>query len=261
MVRYVIAVTNGTPAELSPTKADHAYLRVKELILSGVLPPGSVIAQVTLARDIGISTTPLREALRRLKSEGLVALDAHRDARVAPLSAEEARDLLELRRSLDPLAVALAAERRTRADIAGMRAAAEGLSPLPGDPAYEQLVAHRRFHAALYGASHNDLLISTLDGLWDKSDRFRRLALEVERGQAARDRKAAEHEALLEYVIAGDAEGAAAVMREHIDTSLGAQAARRLRARADSDRIALDQAGSDQAGSERAGSEWDGIDV
>ncbi|MGI5284578.1 FCD domain-containing protein [Nonomuraea polychroma] len=53
--------------------------------------------------------------------------------------------------------------------------------------------------------------------------------MEVERGQAARDRKAAEHEALLEYVIAGDAEAAAAVMREHIDTSLGAQAAWRLR--------------------------------
>ncbi|MGW4801017.1 FCD domain-containing protein [Nonomuraea sp. NPDC004297] len=110
-----------------------------------------------------------------------------------------------------------------------MRAAHEGLRPLPGNPAYEQLVAHRAFHAALYAASHNDLLIQTLDGLWDKSDRYRRLALEVERDQAARDRKAAEHEALLDHVIAGDADSAAAAMREHIDTSLGAQAAWRLR--------------------------------
>ncbi|MBB6550555.1 GntR family transcriptional regulator [Nonomuraea rubra] len=215
--------------EIYTTKADFAYLRVKELVLSGALLPGSVIAQAQLAREIGISTTPLREALRRLKSEGLVELDAHRDARVAPLAAEEARDLLELRRSLDPLAVALAAERRTKADIAAMRSALDGLKPLPGNPAYEQLVAHRKFHTALYTASHNDLLIQTLDGLWDKADRYRRLALEVERGQAARDRKAAEHEALLEYVIAGDADSAAAVMREHIDTSLGAQAAWRLR--------------------------------
>jgi DNA-binding GntR family transcriptional regulator len=215
--------------ELYSTKADYAYLRVKELILSGTLPPASVIAQVRLARDIGISTTPLREALRRLKSEGLVELDAHRDARVAPLTAEEARDLLELRRSLDPLAVALAAGRRTGADLAAIRAAGEGLEPLPGDPAYEQLVAHRRFHAALYGASHNILLIRSLDGLWDKADRYRRLALEVERGQAARDRTAAEHAALIACVVAGDAEGAAAVMREHIDTGLGAQAAWRLR--------------------------------
>ncbi|MEU0479793.1 GntR family transcriptional regulator [Streptosporangium sp. NPDC006013] len=216
-------------AELYMTKAEYAYTRVKELILSGALPPGSVISQAKLARDIGISTTPLREALRRLKSEGLVELDAHRDARVADLAAEEARDLLEMRRSLDPLAVALAAERRTKADIATMRAAVRNLEPLPGNPAYEQLVAHRRFHTALYTSSHNDLLIQTLDSLWDKADRYRRLALEVERGQAARDRKAAEHQALLECVIAGDAEGAAAVMHEHIDTSLGAQAAWRLR--------------------------------
>jgi DNA-binding GntR family transcriptional regulator len=220
---------SGSAAELYTTKADYAYLRVKELILSGTLRPGSVIAQAQLAREIGISTTPLREALRRLKSEGLVELDAHRDARVSPLAAEEARDLLELRRSLDPLAVALAAERRTKADIAAMRAALDGLEPLPGNPTYEQLVAHRTFHRALYTASHNDLLIQTLDGLWDKADRYRRLALEAERGQAARDRKAAEHEALLEYVIAGEAGSAAAVMREHIDTSLGAQAAWRLR--------------------------------
>ncbi|MFG1707770.1 GntR family transcriptional regulator [Nonomuraea sp. M3C6] len=224
-------------AELYSTKADYAYLRVKELILAGALPPGSVIPQGRLARDIGISTTPLREALRRLKSEGLVELDAHRDARVAPLAAEEARDLLEMRRSLDPLAVALAAERRTRADIAAIRAAAQGLRPLPGNPAYEQLVSHRRFHAALYGASHNDLLVQTLDGLWDKSDRYRRLALEVERGQAARDRTAAEHGDLVECVVAGDAEGAAAVMRGHVDASLGAQAAWRLRKHASGDGV------------------------
>ncbi|MEU6039660.1 MULTISPECIES: GntR family transcriptional regulator [Actinomadura] len=211
------------------TKAEFAYVQVRERILSGELPPGSVIAQAKLARDIGISTTPLREALRRLKSDGLVDLDAHRDARVTPLTAEEARDLLEIRRSLDPLAAALAAERRTKDDIRVLRESAHGLRPLPGKPTVEQLVAHRRFHAAIYRASHNDLLITTLDGLWDKADRYRRLALEVERGQAARDKKAAEHQALLDCVIGGDAEGAAAVMREHIDTSLGVQAARRLR--------------------------------
>ncbi len=71
----------------------------------------------------------MREALRRLRGEGLVELGAHRDGRVTPLSAEEARDLLEIRRSLDPLAASLAAERRTRSDIAVMRAAYEDLEP------------------------------------------------------------------------------------------------------------------------------------
>ncbi|MCG5217876.1 GntR family transcriptional regulator [Streptosporangium sp. KLBMP 9127] len=239
-------------AEPYSTKADYAYLRVKRLVLSGELAPGSVIAQARLAGEIGISTTPLREALRRLKSEGLVELDAHRDARVAPLAAEEARDLLEMRRSLDPLAVALAAERRTKADIAAMRAAAEGLELLRGDPAYAELVAHRRFHAALYNASHNDLLITTLDGLWDKADRYRRLALETPQGRPARDRKTAEHEALLEYVIAGDSEAAADVMRRHIDTSLGAQAARRLRRHLTTDERAADESVTDERAAGRA---------
>jgi DNA-binding GntR family transcriptional regulator len=84
------------------TKSDLAYTRVRRLILSGELAPGAVLPQASLARTIGISTTPLREALRRLKQEGLVDLDAHKDARVRPLDATEARDLLELRRNLDP---------------------------------------------------------------------------------------------------------------------------------------------------------------
>src|SRR5829696_7666000 len=107
----------GEPAGLYLTKSDYAYTRLRDGVLSGEFAPGTVLNQANLAKTIGISTTPLREALRRLKSEGLVELDAHRDARVAPLTAEEARDLLEVRRSLDPLAAGLAAQRRTTADI------------------------------------------------------------------------------------------------------------------------------------------------
>jgi DNA-binding GntR family transcriptional regulator len=215
------------PAELYSTKSDFAYLTLRHRILSGEFAPGQVLNQATLARTIGISTTPLREALRRLKSEGLVDLGAHRDAKVTDLSAEEARDLLEIRRSLDPLAAALAAERRTTADITAIREAA-GVEPLLRDSGVDHLVAHRRFHAAIYRASHNELLVTTLDGLWDKADRYRRLGLAVERGREERDRTSQEHARLVECVVAGDAEGAAAVMHEHIATSLGAQAATRL---------------------------------
>ncbi|GLY17094.1 GntR family transcriptional regulator [Kineosporia sp. NBRC 101677] len=218
---------------LYTTKSDYAYDRVREMILDGRLQPGEVLNQASLAQEIGISTTPLREAMRRLKGEGLVELDAHRDGRVSALSAEEARDLLEIRRSLDPLAAGLAAERRTRSDIAAMRLAHQGLESLPNDPSYDQLVHHRRFHAAVYSASHNDMLISVLDDLWTKADRYRRMALQVDRGQEARDRKAHEHQSLLDLVIAGDSAGASALMREHIDTSLGAQAAWRLKKHTD----------------------------
>ncbi|MDX8141679.1 GntR family transcriptional regulator [Lentzea sp. BCCO 10_0061] len=216
------------PAEPFMTKSDFAYTTLREKILSGEFKPGEVLNQATLARAIGISTTPLREGLRRLKSEGLVELDAHRDARVTELTAEEARDLLELRRSLDPLAVALAAQRRTKADIQEIRAAVKGVEPLLSNPGVDDLIAHRRFHAALYRASHNDLLITTLDGLWDKADRYRRLGLEVVRSEEERDQKTVEHHQLVEHVIAGDSDAAAAVMHQHISTSLGAKAASRL---------------------------------
>ncbi|GFG53018.1 GntR family transcriptional regulator [Mycolicibacterium agri] len=216
------------PAELFETKSDYAYRQVRDRILSGELQPGAVIQQRELASQIGISTTPLREALRRLKSEGLVELDAHRDARITPLRAEEARDLLELRKSLDPLAAGLAAQRRTNTDLQAIRAALAAVEPLPTPPAVGQLVAHRNLHAAIYRASHNDLLIAALEGLWDKADRYRRLALQAGRTQAARDQKANEHRLLVEYIAAGDSEAAADVMRAHIDTSLGATAVWRL---------------------------------
>ncbi len=216
------------PAGLYVTKSDYAYTRIREGILMGEFGPGTVLNQALLAKTIGVSTTPLREALRRLKSEGLVELDAHRDAHVSDLTAEEARDLLEVRRSLDPLAAGLAAERRTKDDIRIMREAAKDVEPLLTNPTVVDLVAHRRFHTAIYVSSHNDLLISALDGLWDKADRYRRLGLEVVRSQEERDQKAREHAELLDAVIRGDSAGAAEVMRQHIATSLGAKAANRL---------------------------------
>ena len=215
-------------AALFATKSDFAYMRVRELILSGELEPGAVINQAVLARQIGISTTPLREALKRLKQQKLVELDAHRDARVTPLDAEEARDLLEMRRSLDPLAASLAADRRTKLDIAEMRSSLEGLDALPSNPTVQQLVAHRRFHAAIYRASHNALLVETLDGLWDTADRYRRHGLQVERSPEERALKAREHTLLFEAIVEGDGDTAADVMRTHIETSLGAKSAWRL---------------------------------
>jgi DNA-binding GntR family transcriptional regulator len=210
------------------TKSDLAYSQLRDSIMSGALPAGSALNQETLAHSLGISTTPLREALRRLKAEGLVQLDAHRDARVAPLNLEEARDLLEVRRSLDPLAAGLAALRRTKEDIDVLRRTVEDLRPLPGDAADTDLRAHRRFHTAVYTASHNDLLIGMLDGLWDKADRYRRLGLRTPRDQASMDRKAEEHAALVDLIVAGDSEGATQVMHDHIETSLGVEALRRL---------------------------------
>jgi len=208
------------------TKSETAYRTLRDRILSGDFAPGQVLQQRELASDLGISTTPLREALRRLMTEGLVDLDSHRDARIADLRAEQARDLLELRLALDPLAASLAAQRRTTEDLAQMRSALAGLEPLAGRPTLEQLAAHRRFHRAVYSAGHNDLLVASLEQLWDQSDRYRLFALSEDRPVA--DDKTQEHRALVEAIADRDADTAADVMRAHIGTSLGVRAVDRL---------------------------------
>ncbi|WP_427889056.1 GntR family transcriptional regulator [Kribbella sp. GL6] len=214
------------------TKAEVAYELVRERVLRGDLDPGAVIPQAALARELGVSTTPLREALRRLMTEGLVELDAHRDARVTRLTVEEARDLVEIRRSLDPLAAGLAAERRTREDLARIREAAVELRPLRTDPGPADLLTHRRFHVAIYSASHNQMLVKHLDSLWDTADRYRRLALADGRTDEDLDRTHAEHLELVDAIAAGDSDRAAAVMLAHVDASLGARAVARLTAAA-----------------------------
>lgn len=217
----------GDPAVFA-TKSDLAYTRVRALILDGDLAPGAVLPQAELARTIGMSTTPLREALRRLKQEGLVDLDAHRDARVRPLDAAEARDLLELRRSLDPLAASLAARRRTDEDLDELAAALAGLEALPAEPSQDQLDGHHRFHAAIHRASHNALLVEVLDGMWVKTDRYRRHALRGGRTEEERTARAVEHRRLFEAVRDGDADRAAELMLRHVESSLGARSAGQL---------------------------------
>lgn len=207
------------------TKADYAYTEVRERILSGHLGSGATVSQEALAAELDVSTTPLREAMRRLASEGLVVLDAHRDARVAPLTAAEARSLVEVRQQLDPLAVRLAAERRDDADRVRIEAAAASLEPLDTGSGLAALEAHRAFHAALYRASHNDLLVGLLDGLWDKADRYRRAALETrEDSRSDRIRVQAEHRAMMAAVLDGDPDAAEEHMRRHVANSLGRRA-------------------------------------
>jgi DNA-binding GntR family transcriptional regulator len=209
------------------TKSEFAYSWLRDKIVSHEFAPGETLNQVLIAAELGISTTPLREALRRLKSEGLVELDAHRDARATALSPEEARDLVEIRLAVDPLAAALAAERRSKEDIAEMRASFR-IDALPDHPTAADLGAHRRFHRAIYRASHNEILISTLDGLWDKADRYRLVGIREAIEPRDRSDTADEHRQLLDAVIAGDSDAASAIMLRHVRGSLGAKAASRL---------------------------------
>lgn len=223
------AVTN-----VFSSKGDVAYAEVRRLILSGELAAGSRIPQYELADRFSMSITPLREAIRRLSSEGLVTVESHRDVRVAPMSAREAQQLFEVRLSLDPTAAELAATRRTEHDILLMREALKRLVPVTRRWGEEGLLAHRDFHRALYVASHNDVLIRLLDDIWDKSDRYRRMGLELPPGDEPRTRDLNEHHQMFELVVAGDGRAAADLMRCHITESLTAAAIAELENREDS---------------------------
>jgi DNA-binding GntR family transcriptional regulator len=204
------------------SKGSLAYNELRQLILSGGLVPGSRISQYELADNMQMSITPLREAIRRLSSEGLIIMDTHRDSRVATMSASEARELLEVRLSLEPSATELAASRRTDTDIAAIRAAAEKLLPITRIWGEDAITAHREFHRAVYAASHNASMIKLLDDLWDKSDRYRRLGLELPSGDEPRTIDLNQHHQILELVASGDGPGAAELARTHIANSLTA---------------------------------------
>jgi DNA-binding GntR family transcriptional regulator len=207
------------------TKNAYAYEELRTRILTGVLPQGSILSQALLAQEIGVSTTPLREALRRLAAEGLVQLESHRDARVTSLTADEARDLYIIRENLDPLAAGLAAESRTEADIAAIQTTLEKLTPLHDAADLAAMTVHREFHRAIYMASHNPLLIGILEGLWDKADRYRQIGLQSQKdSEKDRVRVREEHIQIADAVISGDPVRAKEIMHRHVVGSLGRRA-------------------------------------
>lgn len=217
--REVVAVENFQLV----TKNDYAYHRLKELIVTCELAPGETIQQSALAAKIGVSTTPLREAIRRLGGEGLIDLAAHKNTKVSGVSADEARHLLEVRRALEPLASQLAAERRTEEDIVQIKKCLSRLEPVYRD--IDALQAHREFHQAIYTASKNPILIEELGRLWAKSDRYRVIALDKKDISPERESQIkAEHQQIVDAIVDGDGDSAHAVTLLHVSRSLGSQA-------------------------------------
>ena len=196
------------------TKSEAAFQELRARILDGSLEPGATIDQEAVATALGLSITPVREALRRLDSEGLVRVEAHRMVRVASLSAVEVRDLYAVRIRLDPFAAALAAEFATADELAEISAMAQ-LDP--GATTRDRLAANRRFHARIYRASRNGVLIELLDRLWDQTDRYRLVALQ----DRVHERTAQqEHRAIAAALADRDAPRVEVLMRLHVEATL-----------------------------------------
>ena len=188
------------------------YDHLKLEILSGRLPSGSRLAEIALAQRLGVSRTPVREAVQRLAQDGLVEVAANRGARVKTVSTRDVEDVYAVREVLDGLAARLAATQRTPAQLEAMRNALDKLERADASDFEMQIAADLEFHAAIAGASGNLALDATLRGL---SEGVARVKLLTKRyNQSAQTRSA--HQNLLNAIENGDADAAERIAKAHV---------------------------------------------
>jgi DNA-binding GntR family transcriptional regulator len=197
--------------------SQHAYDQLRRKILSGELAPGTAFSQVQLATQLGISRTPLREAVRRLQSEGLLRSEHNRRVRVSPLSTGDFEDLYAMRIALDSLAAKITVPQLTEVEIAALREAFDLATEAAdrGDLArYHE--PHRRFHYGLY-AHAGPRLIARVEDLWDHADRYR-LLYQAHAGERTYlvQLASVDHAAILEAAEQGDAELCARRIAAHL---------------------------------------------
>jgi DNA-binding GntR family transcriptional regulator len=196
------------------TLAEKAFATLHRAILTGALPPGRRLLIEELAQQLEMSAMPIREALRRLDSVGLVEHVPHRGARVTELSIEDLVEVYEARLALEPLAVGHAAE---RFDEEAAERAVEA-HPLhvqayrSGDTA-TAWAAHTEFHFALYSAAGSRWLLRLITPLWESSERYR---LAFASTQRSLDERRREHERILEACLRGDPPLASSELYDHL---------------------------------------------
>lgn len=204
------------PAERT-TAGDRAYAALLDGIQSGDLRAGSVLGEVEQAARLGVSRTPLREALRRLAADGLVVQQSPRVTVVADLDADDIRALFEIRRALEETSARLAASRGDAALFASLAAEFAGvdLSAAAGRDAYYALIA--RFDTALDAAVANDYIASALRTVRTHLVRVRRMARDRPTRLAA---SIAEHRTIAQALAARDGDLAAHATHVHLHNAL-----------------------------------------
>ncbi|MBU6335412.1 MAG: GntR family transcriptional regulator [Chloroflexi bacterium] len=162
------------------TITDQVTNRLRELVIAGELAPEARIDQGELARQLGVSVVPVREALARLQAGGLVRLIPHRGAFVSALSLDEMLDIYRMREVLEEQAARDAAPQMHAPALAALDAALAACSVSAGGGDVAAFLAHTRtLHFTIYQATGRRLLLQTLHQLWDQSERYRRLQLRL----------------------------------------------------------------------------------
>ena len=215
-----LATLNG-----AATRATSLYDELRADLLGGVLEPGAKLAIEALAERYAASTTPLREALNRLVSDGLVQRREQRGFVVAPISADDLAEITKTRCWLEAVALRESIAARSAAWEEALVLAHHRLSRTPrslsatqfeDNPAWEPL--HRAFHRALIAGCGSRWLLSFCEQLADQHQRYRRLS--APRAFARRD-VADEHQALAQAAIDGRADEAVALLQAHFERTAG----------------------------------------
>jgi DNA-binding GntR family transcriptional regulator len=195
---------------------EHAYLRLRHQILDGSLRNGERLGEKELAESLGISRTPVREALRRLASEGLVEVLPNRGARVPVWDQQDVADIFELRVLLESHAARRAADNATEDVLAHLSAICDEMEAevRRGDPDLTSVATkNRAFHAAVVDASGSMRLpglVASLVHIPVIMQTFKRYSVE------ALDRSLRHHREIVDAMRAGDGEWAHSVMRAHV---------------------------------------------
>lgn len=211
----------GTP---SPQAVDRVYARLRQGILDGTYAPGARLGEADLAVALGVSRTPVREALRRLGSEGLLSTLPNKGARVRTWTTSELSDISDLRALLEGHAARQAATRVTGADIAAMADLVTRMEAAAADgtDADIDLITelNREFHGAVIEASGNALLPGLMHSLLHVpviSRTYRHYS------PARMQQSMRQHRELVDALRAGDPAWAEAVMRVHVLSARPAQ--------------------------------------
>ncbi|WP_313072780.1 GntR family transcriptional regulator [Lacrimispora sp.] len=194
---------------------DVVFNTLRQAILKGELAPGERLMEIQLADRLGVSRTPIREAIRKLELEGLVLMIPRKGAEVAKISEKSLRDVLEVRRSLEELAIELACQRMLPDAVDELEQRQEEFknAVLNGNP-MEIAETDEAYHDVIYKGTCNDRLIQMINNLREQMYRYR---LEYIKDEDKRQILLLEHDNILEAVKGRKVEEAKEAMREHID--------------------------------------------
>ena len=196
--------------------ADQVFEKLENDIISGVYPRGEVLTELKLVEQLGVSRTPIREALRRLEQERLIK-DTGKGSLVLGITVEDLVDIMEIRQRIEGVAAAYATRNMTREGMEELRR----ISDLQ-DFYYQKMDLERlremddMFHDTIYELSGSTVLCDTLRPLHKKTQRYRKLS------EGDKERLSAsigQHKAIFSAIAQGDAELAQRLITEHIETA------------------------------------------